>query len=169
MLGESRVRGYVTVMNTRSAVRQVTWPLSRIGLLVGACILAHTATPASADQTIAARQAPAAMVLEVPSNPDHALPSELNVLSFEYDAAAHRLTYTRGYDTSIDGSFLLERTDAPVPIVPQSSLRSLEVRESDGNGDVFRRVTFRDVHVVGIVRDGDGRRMSFTAASVTVR
>ena len=156
-------------MNTLRAVRQVTWPLSRIGLLAGACILAHTAAPALADQTVAARQAPAAMVLEVPSNPDHALPSELNVLSFEYDAAAHRLTYTRGYDTSIDGSFLLERTDAPVPIVPQSSLRSLEVRESDGNGNVFRRVTFRNVRVLGIARDGDGRRMSFTADSVTVR
>jgi hypothetical protein len=156
-------------MNTQRALRQVTWPISRIGLIAGACVLAHTAAPASADQTLAARQPPAAMVLEVPSNPDHALPSELNVLSFEYDAAAHRLTYTRGYDTSIDGSFLLERTDAPVPIVPQSSLRSLEVRESDGNGNVFRRVTFHNVRVLGIARDGDGRRMNFTADSVTVR
>jgi hypothetical protein len=156
-------------MRMRSALRQVTRPLFRIGLLAGACILAHSSAPALADQTLAARQTPAAMVLVVPSNPDHALPSELTVLSFEYDAAAHRLTYTHGYDTEIDGSFLLERTDAPIPIVPQSSLRSLEVRESDGNGNVFRRLTFHGVHVLGIVRDGDGRRMSFSADSVTVR
>jgi len=156
-------------MNTQPALRQVTWPISRIGLIAGACVRAHTAAPASADQTLAARQPPAAMVLEVPSNPDHALPSELNVLSFEYDAAAHRLTYTRGYDTTIAGSFLLEKTDTPVPIVPQSALRSLEVRESDGNNNVFRRVTFHNVHVLGIARDGDGRRMNFTADSVTVR
>ena len=64
-------------MNTLRAVRQVTWPLSRIGLLAGGVhSRAHTAAPALADQTVAARQAPAAMVLEVPSNPDHALPSE---------------------------------------------------------------------------------------------
>jgi hypothetical protein len=157
-------------MDMKSALGQVTWPLSRFGLIAGACILAHTAAPASADQTLAARQPPpAAIVLEVPSNPDHALPSELNVLSFEYDAAAERLTYTRGYDTTIAGSFLLQRTDTPVPIAPQSALRSLEVRESDGNNNIFRRVTFHGVHVLGIVREGDGRRMSFTADSVTVR
>jgi hypothetical protein len=157
-------------MSTKRAASQVTWPLSWIGLIAGACVLAHTALPASADQRLAARQpAPAALVLEVPSNPDHALPSELNVLSFEYDAAANRLSYARGYDTTIAGSFLLEKTDAPVPIAPQSALRSLEVRESDGNNTIFRRVTFHGVHVLGIARDGDGRRMSFTADSVTVR
>ena len=137
--------------------------------IVAACAGTYAATPANA-QTVASRQsAPAAIVLDVPSNPDHAEPAALTVVSYEYDAAASRLTYARGYDSAVTGSFVLKNTEEPVPIASPSLLKWVTVRESNGGDKIVRRVTFHGVRVLGIARDGNDRRVSFTAESVTVR
>ncbi len=156
-------------MFTRHPARQVTSFVLRTAAFCAACVLAHVAAPAAADTTVASRQPPASILLEVPSNPNHAEPAELTVLSFEYDAAAQRLTYTRGYDSTVAGSFLIKKTDEPIPIAPNSVLRYLEIREADDDANVFRRVLFHGVRVIGITHDGNDRRLSFTAESVTVR
>ena len=148
---------------------QVTRTLTLAALFAGPCVLAHAPAPAGAAQTLAARQhTPASLLLEVPSNPNHAEPAELTVLSFEYDAAAQRTSYRHGYGSNIAGSFLLPKGD-PVPILAQSTLPSLEVRETNDDSQIFRHVVFHDVRVLTITREGDGRRLEFTAGSVTVR
>ena len=131
-------------------------------LVVALCLAAPAG---AADTLLAARQAPTgSMVLDVPSNPDHAGASEVGVLSMDYDAAANG-------DGSSDvvGSLVLGESAAQLPVAGHCALGWFAVRERSGSGAVHR-VVFHGVHVMKLARDGDNAtRMQFVARSVTVR